>query len=81
MSQAPFAVRNARFGIRLGTDLKMEDTLWSGLTDSHVKTPMGVTAENLAVKYDISRYTGAFNMELQGPSFFLIFLILYFYFS
>jgi len=55
MSQAPYAVRNARFGIRLGTDLKMEDTLWAGLTDLHVKTPMGVTAENLAVKYDVSR--------------------------
>jgi len=55
MSQAPYAVRDARFGIRLGTDLKMEDTLWAGLTDQHVKTPMGVTAENLAVKYDISR--------------------------
>lgn len=55
MSQAPFAVRDARFGIRLGTDLKMEDTLWAGLTDQHIKTPMGVTAENLAVKYDITR--------------------------
>jgi len=55
MSQAPFAVRNARFGVRLGTDLKMEDTLWAGLTDLHIKTPMGVTAENLAVKYDVSR--------------------------
>jgi len=55
MSQAPFAVRNARFGVRLGTDLKMEDTLWAGLTDLHIKTPMGVTAENLAVKYEVSR--------------------------
>jgi len=55
MSQAPFAVRDARFGVRLGTDLKMEDTLWAGLTDQHVKTPMGITAENLAVKYGITR--------------------------
>lgn len=55
MSQAPYAVRDARFGIRLGTDLKMEDTLWAGLTDQHIKTPMGITAENLAAKYDISR--------------------------
>lgn len=28
----------------------MEDSLWAGLTDSHVGLPMGMTAENLAVK-------------------------------
>lgn len=33
----------------------MEDTLWAGLTDSYIKTPMGVTAENLAEKYGITR--------------------------
>jgi len=55
MSQAPFAVRNARFGIGLGEDRKMEDTLWSGLTDSHIGLPMGITAENLADKYSITR--------------------------
>jgi hypothetical protein len=32
MSQAPYAVRNARWGTKLGQDLKMEDTLWAGLT-------------------------------------------------
>lgn len=55
MSLAPYAVRNIRFGIRLGTDIVMEDTLWHGLTDEHCKTPMGVTAENLAEKYQITR--------------------------
>lgn len=33
----------------------MEDTLWAGLTDMNIKTPMGVTAENLAKQYNISR--------------------------
>lgn len=33
----------------------MRDSLWDGLTDEHVKTPMGITAENLAEKYAISR--------------------------
>ena len=33
----------------------MEDTLWHGLTDEHCKTSMGVTAENLAEKYQITR--------------------------
>lgn len=55
MSMAPYAVRNIRFGTRLGTDLSMEDTLWASLTDAHCKTPMGVTAENLAVKYEVTR--------------------------
>ncbi|XP_033871846.3 3-ketoacyl-CoA thiolase, mitochondrial [Acipenser ruthenus] len=55
MSQAPYAVRNIRFGTKFGVDLKMEDTLWAGLTDLHVKIPMGITAENLAVQYEISR--------------------------
>ncbi|KFP06535.1 hypothetical protein N300_02008, partial [Calypte anna] len=55
MSQAPYAVRNIRFGTRLGAELKLEDTLWEGLTDTHVKIPMAVTAENLAAKYIITR--------------------------
>ena len=33
----------------------MEDTLWASLTDNHIKTPMAITAENLAEKYAISR--------------------------
>jgi len=55
MSQAPFAIRNARFGIKLGANLSMEDTLWQGLTDTLSNTPMGITAENLAIKYNITR--------------------------
>jgi acetyl-CoA acyltransferase 2 len=55
MSQAPYAVRNARFGTKLGQDLKLEDTLWQGLTDEYAKTPMGITAENLAKKYNVTR--------------------------
>lgn len=43
MSQAPYAVRNTRFGTKLGQDLKLEDTLWQGLTDEYAKTPMGIT--------------------------------------
>lgn len=33
----------------------MECSLWSALTDEHIKTPMAITAENLAEKYKISR--------------------------
>ena len=54
MSQAPYALRDARFGTRFGVDLKLEDTLWAGLTDLYIKRPMGITAENLAEKYDLT---------------------------
>ncbi|KAI9094393.1 3-ketoacyl-CoA thiolase [Phlyctochytrium arcticum] len=56
MSQAPYALRNARAGTRYGVDLKLEDTLANGLIDTYpTKIPMGITAENLSKKYDISR--------------------------
>eukprot|EP00128_Syssomonas_multiformis_P006891 Colp12_sorted_trinity150504_noHs@27354 len=57
MSQAPMVIDglSARFGTALGKGLKAEDALWAGLTDSYAKLPMGLTAENLAVKYNITR--------------------------
>jgi len=55
MSQSPFIVRDVRFGTALGTSIQFEDSLWVGLTDSYCKLPMGVTAENLATKYNIPR--------------------------
>lgn len=55
MSQSPFVVRDTRFGTTLGTPLQLEDSLWVGLTDTYCKTPMGLTAENLAEKYSIPR--------------------------
>lgn len=55
MSQAPHVLRNVRFGIPLGRDQVLEDSLWTGLVDQHISTPMGITAETLAEKHDISR--------------------------
>jgi acetyl-CoA acyltransferase 2 len=57
MSDAPLTVRgnDARWGVKLGKGLKMGDALWDGLTDSYAGTPMGVTAENLAKQYNITR--------------------------
>lgn len=55
MSQAPFYVRNIRFGTKLGQEHKLEDHLWSSSVDLHCKTSMGQTAENLAEKYNITR--------------------------
>ena len=55
MSASPYAVRDIRFGTRLGVDPKLEDMMWTSLTDQLTKTPMGVTAENLAEKYNVTR--------------------------
>ncbi|KAJ8271194.1 hypothetical protein COCON_G00100530 [Conger conger] len=55
MSQSPYFLRNIRFGSKFGAELKLEDQLWACLTDLHVKMSMGITAENLAVQYELSR--------------------------
>ncbi|KAJ3367753.1 3-ketoacyl-CoA thiolase, mitochondrial [Allomyces arbusculus] len=56
MSQAPYALRNLRWGTRYGVDLKGEDTLAAALVDRFpTTTPMGITAENLASQYKLTR--------------------------
>lgn len=55
MSACPYAVRDIRFGTKLGSDPKLEDMMWASLTDALSNTPMGVTAENLAEKYGLTR--------------------------
>jgi len=55
MSLAPFAVRDMRWGTKLGVDMKLRDTLWEVLTDNYIGCPMAITAENLAEQYDISK--------------------------
>jgi acetyl-CoA acyltransferase 2 len=55
MSQAPYAIRDARFGMPLGKPSPLEDTLWSSLTDSFTGMPMGMTAEKLASTHGISQ--------------------------
>lgn len=55
MSQAPYAVRNMRFGTTLGVNLQLEDTLWVGLTDTYCKLPMALTAEKLGEQFGIKR--------------------------
>ena len=66
MSMAPLQVdgNDARWAVALGKGLSMRDSLWDGLTDRYAGTPMGITAENLAVKYDISREVSTINVLL-----------------
>jgi acetyl-CoA C-acetyltransferase len=55
MSQAPYLLKNAREGFKMG-DQKLIDTLTSdGLTCVFNQYHMGLTAENLADKYSITR--------------------------
>lgn len=55
MSQTPYIIKNARFGAKYN-NLVQEDSLYhDGLMDVFSKQPMGVTAENVASKYDVSR--------------------------
>jgi acetyl-CoA acetyltransferase family protein len=54
MSQAPYVSRKSRFGVRMGNDT-LVDTLSEALTDNRAGCGMGVTAENLAEKYGITR--------------------------
>jgi len=54
MSNAPYLLDGARWGYRMG-DSKIRDGLISALTDSNHLVHMGVTAENLAEKYEITR--------------------------
>jgi acetyl-CoA acetyltransferase family protein len=55
MSQAPHAIRGARWGYPFGKAPPIEDLLWTALTDTYAGCPMGITAENLAEKYGIDR--------------------------
>jgi acetyl-CoA acyltransferase 2 len=54
MSQAPHVIRGARTGLTLGKS-QLEDTLLSGMFDSYVNLPMGLTAENLAEQYGLTQ--------------------------
>ncbi|EQA53025.1 thiolase family protein [Leptospira kmetyi] len=54
MSNAPFVLKNARWGNKYG-DTTAEDRLAQSLTDCFVDLTMGLTAENIAKEYKISR--------------------------
>lgn len=54
MSRAPFSATNVRFGQKMG-DATLVDVLNGALEDPFKKNLMGVTAENVAAKYEITR--------------------------
>jgi acetyl-CoA C-acetyltransferase len=54
MSNAPYVVNQMRWGSRLG-HTEVRDSMWDSLTELGVGPGMGITAENLAEKYAITR--------------------------
>jgi acetyl-CoA C-acetyltransferase len=54
MSRAPYLAQSARFGQRMG-DARLIDMMLGALHDPFDAIHMGVTAENVAAKYGISR--------------------------
>jgi acetyl-CoA C-acetyltransferase len=54
MSNASYTVEKMRWGSRLG-HAEVRDSMWDSLNSLGIGPPMGMTAENLAEKYGISR--------------------------
>lgn len=55
MSQAPYLTPNLRWGNKLGNATMIDSMVHDGLTDAFNKVHMGITAENIANQFGISR--------------------------
>ena len=55
MSNAPYILNKARFGYNMGDASIVDSMISDGLTDALNNYHMGITAENIAQKYNISR--------------------------
>src|SRR2546427_11306724 len=65
MTQAPFVVRGARTGLKLGGGA-LEDSLMAGLTDTYCGMPMALTGEKLAEQHGNTRKdAGAYAVRSQ----------------
>lgn len=54
MSMVPHLTYGSRFGTKYGS-LKSVDMLLDALTDQFIQMPMGITAENLSEKFEVTR--------------------------
>ncbi len=54
MSTAPHMVFDARYGKKFG-HMELRDSMWDSLTNLGVGPAMGITAENVAEKYNVTR--------------------------
>ncbi len=55
MSEAPYVLKNHRFGMKMGNDTLVDTMITDGLWDAFHNYHMGVTAENIAKRYEITR--------------------------
>lgn len=55
MSLSPYVIPHARFGLKMGNAQMIDTMICDGLTDAFNHYHMGITAENVAEKYGISR--------------------------
>ncbi|HMM19931.1 MAG TPA: thiolase family protein [Selenomonadales bacterium] len=55
MSRIPYVLNKARFGYRMGNEQLLDSMFYDGLVDPFMNYHMGITAENLAEKYGVSR--------------------------
>lgn len=55
MSNAPYVLKNHRTGMKMGNDTLVDSMINDGLWDAFHNYHMGVTAENIAERYGISR--------------------------
>jgi acetyl-CoA C-acetyltransferase len=66
MSGAPYLLKKARFGYRMGHDQLLDAMIADGLTCPITHVHMGITAENIAARYGIGREEqDAFALESQ----------------
>jgi len=55
MSGAPYLLKNARFGYRMNNGELLDSMIYDGLEDTFNHYHMGITAENVAEQYGITR--------------------------
>ncbi len=55
MSLAPYVLKNSRFGKRMGNDVMVDSMINDGLWDAFNDYHMGITAENVAEKFNVTR--------------------------
>lgn len=55
MSQAPYLIRNARWGYKFGDQKMVDSMIYDGIWDVYYDFHMGMTGEIIAEKYGVSR--------------------------
>jgi acetyl-CoA C-acetyltransferase len=55
MTRAPYVLEKARYGYRLGDGAIVDTMMKDGLVDAFYGYPMGITAENIAERFEITR--------------------------